>query len=194
MMEFFNLILKKGLSPNQFYLLYCIRENVSALNLNMHQELRTLQTDGWLEETTLTPKSTTLLQQVEGFFTVQKKKTSNQVMGKDYGQNIDAYLLLFPKMKLPSGKSARCDKRNMETAFKWFFENHQYSWETIMEATARYVDEYERKNFLYMQTSQYFVRKQLADKTWGSELANWCSIVESGEETQETNNFPDKVF
>jgi hypothetical protein len=199
MMEMFNLIVKQGMTPNQFYLLYCIRESVGSLHINMHQELRTLYEDGWLTpeagtgKPMLVPKAHSLLQQVESFFHVQKKKTSNQVMGKDYGDKIAEYLLLFPKIKLPSGKAARTDKRNCETAFKWFFENHEYSWEIILKATALYVDEFEKKNYLYMQTSQYFIRKQQADKTWGSEMANWCSAVESGDMSQTENHFSEKV-
>lgn len=201
LMEMFNMILKKELTPNQFYLMYCMKEGVSPLHINMHQELRTLQAEGWITgemkenrpEFTFEPKAISLLQQVEGFFHIQKKKTNNQVMGKDYGENIEQYLLLFPKIKLPSGKAARTDKRNCETAFKWFFENHQYSWETILKATAMYVDDYEKRNYMYMQTSQYFIRKQQPDKSWGSELANWCSAVESGDMADSGNHFSEKV-
>lgn len=201
-MEMFNLILQQKISPNQFYLLYCLRESISPISINLHLELRLLINDGWisggiinnLPQYKLEPKAHTLIQQVEGYFIVQKKKTANQVMGKNYGDNIDEYLLLFPKIKLPSGKPARTDKRNCETAFKWFFENHNYSWETIIKATARYVDDYEKRNYMYMQTSQYFIRKQQPDKSWGSELANWCSVVENGDdEDPKGNHFKEKV-
>jgi len=195
MMEMFNLIIAKNITPNQFYLLYCMRESVGSMHINIHQELRSLISDGWLTESkALTPKSITLLQQVEGFFNIQKKKTASQAMGQDYSANIEKYLMLFPKIKLPHGKPARSDKRNVETAFKWFFENNEYTWETILEATARYVDEYEKKNYLYMQTSQYFIRKQLADKTWGSELGNCCASVLNGDDAEEGPRFQEKVF
>ena len=200
MMEMFNLISKKELTPNQFYLLYCMKEGVSPLYINMHLELRVLipkwvtgSITGGQQNYELTPHAHTLIQQVESFFRVQKKKTASQIMGDEYGDNIGKYLLLFPKIKLPSGKAARTDKRNCETAFKWFFENHEYSWDTILKATGLYVDEYEKKNYLYMQTSQYFIRKQQPDKTWGSELANWCSAVESGDMSQAENHFSEKV-
>lgn len=163
----------------------------------MHQELRVLEMDCWVKNHDGTyvpePKAHSLLQQVESFFLIQKKKTANQVMGKDYGENIEKYLLLFPKIKLPSGKAARTDKRNCETAFKWFFENHEYSWEIILKATGLYVDEFEKKNYMFMQTSQYFIRKQQPDKTWGSELANWCAAVESGDSLQSENHFSERV-
>jgi hypothetical protein len=171
-----------------------MKEGIASLNINLHQELRTLENQEWLTaDKKLTPKAHSLLQQVESYFRVQKKKTTNQVLGKDYGDNIDKYLLLFPKMKLPSGKAARSDKRNCETAFKWFFENHKYSWEIILKASALYVDDYEKRNYMYMQTSQYFIRKQLADKTWGSELANWCSVIENGDMPESINHFTEKV-
>jgi hypothetical protein len=200
MMEMFNLIIQKGITPDQFYLLYCIREGIASVHINVHQALRELEFTKWIEPivpgelTKLSPKAITLLQQVESFFHVQKKKTAMQSMGNDYATNIEKYLLLFPKLKLPSGKPARSDKRNVETAFKWFFENHDYTWEIVLGATARYVDEYERKNYLYMQTSQYFIRKQQADKTWGSELGNCCASLLNGDDQDEGPRFEEKVF
>jgi hypothetical protein len=62
-----------------------------------------------------------------------------------------------------------------------------------LKATAAYVDEYERKNYMYMQTSQYFIRKQQSDKTWGSELANMCAVIESGDSLNDKNYFSENV-
>ncbi len=196
----FNMMLKKDVTPNEFYVLHCIKENTSSLSVNLHKELRSLVNKKLITEVhpdkglfTLTPGAHTLLQQVESFFMVHKKKTTNQVLGKDYQENIEKYLLLFPKIKLPSGKAARTDKNNCETAFKWFFQNHNYSWDTVLKATGLYIDEYERKNYMYMQTSQYFIRKQQPDKSWGSELANWCSIVENGGLSDDKSHFSEEV-
>ncbi len=192
MMEMFNIISSHNLTPNQFYLLYCMKENIQSVHINIHQELRALESTQWIVGSKLTQKADILLQQVESFFKVQKKKTTDQVLGDDYSKYIEDYLLLFPKIKLPSGKAARSDKNNIATAFKWFFENYSYSWEIILKASAYYVDEFEKKGYLYMQTSQYFIRKQQSDKSWGSELANWCSIMEGGgPEVQE--HFSEKV-
>ena len=187
----FNLMLKDQLTPNQFYVLYSIQENISPMHVNLHVELRVLESNNWvtLENNVaiLQPKSISLIQQIESFFRVQKKKTNMQLMGDEFTDNINNYLLLFPKIKLPSGKSARSDKKNVETAFRWFFENHSYSWKTILEATSRYIFEYQTKNYLYMQTAQYYIRKQQSDKTWGSQLANYCAAVEDGESAEETH-------
>lgn len=195
MMEMFNLILKQGLTPNQFYVLYCLQESITPLYINMHAELRALHLGGFIatEKLALQPKAITLLQQVGSYFRIQKKKTNSQLMGADSVENMEKYLLQFPKIKLPSGKPARADIRNIETCFKWFFENHSYSWETILEATSRYVHEYEAKGYKFMQTSQYFIRKQQSDKSWGSELANCCALVDSGQAEDEDKHFRENV-
>ncbi len=193
-MEMFNLITKEGLTPNQFYLLYSMRESISPSHINLHQELRMLSSNAWIsDENKLQPKSTLLVQQIEGFFKVQKKKTNSDLMGEGAIDNIDKYQSLFPRKKLPSGKVARSDKTNVENNFRWFFETHKYSWETILKATAHYVDEYEAKNYLYMRTSAYFIRKTELDKSIISDLADYCAIVESGDDLNQDTHFSDRV-
>ena len=196
LMEMYHLIISKKLTPNQFYLLYSMQENVQSLYINVEQELRTLVADKWVtEDNKLLPKAVTLIQQIEAFFKVQKKKTGVQLMGDDFSANIGKYQLLFPKKKLPSGKAARSAESNVETNFRWFFEKHQFDWETIIRATAMYVDEYERKSppYIYMRTSAYFIRKTELDKSIVSDLANYCEIVKSGEEPEKDTHFSDKV-
>jgi hypothetical protein len=56
-----------------------------------------------------------------------------------------------------------------------------------------YVDEYETKNYLYMRNSQYFIRKNNVDKTWDSELANYCELVLTGYTGEDSNHFSEKV-
>lgn len=197
-MQIFNLISIQNLTPNQFYLLYCIRENVQSIGLNLHQELRVLNIGGFIHQDqaqniTISEKGHLLLSEVESYFKVQKKKTSTAIMGSDFAQKLVEYNELFPKMKLPSGKLARAAVRNLETNFKWFFENHQYSWEIILKATAAYVDEFERKNWNYMRTSMYFIKKQDTDKSINSELADYCAMIESGGRVEPENHFSDKV-
>jgi hypothetical protein len=131
---------------------------------------------------------------VEAGFKKVKIASSTQVLGEAYVDNIQKYLELFPKGRLPSGKAARSDKKNIESNFKWFFQNYEYDWNTVLQATARYVDEFEKKNFLYMRNSQYFISKMSPDRTRESELANYCSAIKSGD-TDDTpsDHFKDHV-
>lgn len=169
-----------------------LRDQQVALHINPHAELRALQVDNWIDkDKILTPKAKLLLEQVECYFCVQKKKVS-KILGDDAETMMVTYLELFPKIKLPSGKQARADIKNVETAFQWFFANYKYSWETILEATLRYTDEFQLKGYLYMQTSQYFIRKQQSDKSWGSELANWCASIEAGPD-ESSKHFSESV-
>jgi hypothetical protein len=108
-------------------------------------------------------------------------------------EHIDRYLSVFPKGKLPSGKPARVNKKNLEESFKWFFKNYTYDWDTILRATFYYVETYEKTNYMYMKNSQYFIRKQNTDKSWDSELANYCEIIINGEDIDDSPHFTDKV-
>ena len=197
-MQIFNLISIQNLTPNQFYLLYCIRENVQSIGLNLHQELRALLNDGFIhqdqaEKITITEKGFLLLSEVESYFKVQKKKTSTAVLGPDFTEKLLQYNEMFPKIKLPSGKLARAAERNLETNFKWFFENYKYSWEIVLKATAAYVDEYERRNWNFMRTSMYFIKKQEKDHSITSDLADYCAMIQSGGSVDAPNHFSDKV-
>jgi len=190
--DVFNKILKEGLTPNQLYLLHCLRHSTSAIKINSYVELRTLP-DGYWEDSKPTDKAIALLDEIDGMFTAKSKESSKSDMGDDYLNNINKYKELFPKKKLPSGKLARSTMRNLETNFKWFFKNYDYSWDIILEATAKYVDEYEKNNYMYMQTSKYFICKTQPDKTKTSELADYCELVESGGELDQDHFFKENV-
>lgn len=190
--EVFNKILKEGLTPNQFYLMYCLKNSTSPIKINAYLELRTMD-DGFWHDSKTTEKTDLLIEEIELMFSSRYKETSAHGMGKDYLIEIQKYVELFPKRKLPSGKLARSTIRNLETNFKWFFQNYTYSWKTILDATARYVDEYENNNYLYMQTSKYFICKTQQDKSKTSELADYCELIESGGELEKDNHFKERV-
>ena len=193
--EIFNLLIKNNLSPNQLYILYCIKHKIKTNDfVNDALEVKRLQSTSWLgAELSLEEKSIVLLQDLDSFFKTTKKKTSTSVMGENFMDNIEIYLDIFPKFKLPSGKYARSDKKNLENNFKWFFESHSYTWDTILDATRKYVDEYEVNGFKYMRTSQYFIRKQGSDKTYDSELANYCDMLLNGGEDPTQTHFKERV-
>ena len=132
------------------------------------------------------------MEEIEGYFKKSKKKTSKDLMGDSFLDNIKVYNEIFPNKKLSSGKYARVNPKTLENAFRWFFEIYDYSWDVILQATNKYVDEYEIRRFEYMRTSQYFVRKQNTDKTWDSDLATYCDIILSGSE-EDTNYFKERV-
>ena len=190
-----KMLIRYELTPNQFYLLYGIRESITTPLINTSQELRTLKNNGWvLEDNRLSQKSTRVVKEIEGFFKRAQKKTDIAVMGNSYEDNITKYNDLWPKIKLPSNKAARSAKGNLKAPLRWFFENFEFTWEQVMKATAYYLDEKEKDSWNYCRTSQYFIRKQNTDKSWASELADYCQLIEDGGDSPQESHFTEKVF
>lgn len=185
-----SLTQETGLSPNELYLLWCIHNKTKPLNINAHTELRKLKNKDLIDfEGKLSPMAIEFLSKIQTQETPKTVVSSTDITD----EYVEKYVTLFPKGKLPSGKQARADRRNLKANFIWFFKNYKYDWDTILKATALYVDEYERKNYLYMRTSQYFISKMNPDKSRESELANYCAQIISGDYQDDTNHFSEKV-
>lgn len=200
-MIFFNQILEEKITPNQFYLLYAIQNQISTIHINPYHEVRTLVADEWLKDLTdakghkyeLQPKAVSLISKISSLFGIHILKSSNQLMGNDFEVNAEKYNNIFPRMKLGSNKAARAPLKEIIVAFRWFFENYEYDWDTVLAAASFYIEGEKQKGFKYTRTSKYFIRKQDTDKAWSSELASYCELVKNGEEFDEPK-FTDKVF
>lgn len=195
----FNHIAEAKLTPNEFYMLRCLKEGISPSNLNIHQEVRVLQTKEWIIFENigmykLTPKALSLITKIDSYFGVQLKKSNNGLMGEDFEANALKYNEIFPRMKLPSNKPARSPIKEIIAAFREFFKEHNYTWEVIHKAAAYYIEEEEKKGFRYTRTSRYFIRKQDQDKTWISDLAGYCELIASGEDADTKAVFKTKEF
>ena len=196
MEEIWNILNRYQLTANQFHLLWSIKEAVGTPHINVSLELRNLKNKGgWLlDNGNLSAKSLKLLKEIEGFMKVTRKKTSNAIMGQGFEGQMKAYNELWPKRRLSSGKAAKSAISNLEPAFRWFFENHEFTWDQIMAATAYYLDDRENNDWEYTRTSQYFIRKQGTDKSWQSELADICQLIEDGGDVPDAPHFTEKVF
>ena len=181
MEEIFNKLTKEDLTPNSFYVLYCIKNNTKPNNfVNSSLAVTKLKQEGWLEENLqLTSKSIIFTTEIDGYFKKAKKKTTKDLLGNNFADNIQKYVEIFPNRKLSSGKYARVNPKNLENSFRWFFENYEYDWDMIFKATKKYIYDYSLKNYEYMRTSQYFIRKQNNDKTYDSELADYCNMIDN---------------
>ena len=188
MNEIFNKLIKEKLTPNSLYVLHCIKEklSVSKMLANSDLEIHRLLTDGWLnDKLQLTSKSLIFMEELGSYFKKSKKKTSKDLMGDSFDICIKTYNEIFPAKKLGSGKYARTNVKNLEAGFRWFFSTYEYDWKTIIEATKKYVEEYKMKNYEYMRTSQYFIRKQNTDKSFESDLATYCDMLNEGSSNEE---------
>jgi hypothetical protein len=187
MKEIFKKLADMGITPNAFYILDCVKEGiVPNTYVKASLEVTRLIRDNWLtQDLELTDKSVIFTTEIDGYFKRSKKKTSIDLLGHNFMQNIEAYVHIFPNKKLSSGKYARVPAKNLESGFRWFFETYDYDWETIFQATQKYVGEYESKNYEYMRTAQYFLRKQNVDKSWDSDLATYCEYLKDSPDDEQ---------
>jgi|TARA_R110002074_G_scaffold47610_4_gene122024 hypothetical protein len=140
----------------------------------------------------LTPKAKIFIAHLDNYFIKTKKKTNIQLMGKDFSEQINIYRETFPNKRLPSGKPARVNVKMLSESFRWFFETYEYEWADVIEATKMYVNEYRDAEYMYMQTSQYFICKQDKHKVKSSTLADYCDMIRDGIDTEE-RTFKEKV-
>ena len=83
-------------------------------------------------------------------------------MGNDFSANINTYVMLFPKGKLPSGKPARVNEKTLIDCFRWFFETYDYTWDQVYAATRKYLNEYEIKENNCIQKTRQINRLETA--------------------------------
>jgi len=201
MWELLQKILEYRISPDACLFLFSVKEKVQSSFIDsgkcieqlIDAEFITYQLDDGIKHITITEKGMAFIYLLDNYFTKAKKKTNIQLMGKDFVKHIDAYRELFPKGKLPSGLPARNNTKALGESFRWFFETFDYTWEEIHKATKMYVDEYRANDYLYMQTSQYFIAKQDKNKVKKSTLADYCDMVRDGITTEEPKHFKEKV-
>ena len=193
--EIFNKLIKEKLTPNSLFVLHCIKNklSVSKTLANSDLEVWRLISEDWLNANLqLTSKSLIFMEELSSYFRKSKKKTSKDLMGDDFDNKIKLYNSLFPAKKLGSGKYARTNVKTLEASFRWFFDTYDYDWHTILLATKKYVFEYKMKNYEYMRTSQYFIRKQNTDKSFESDLATYCDMLNEVD-SNEQDIFRDKI-
>lgn len=149
--------------------------------MNIHLEMRLLIGEEWLiegSEYSLAEKAKDLLEELE------KPKTVAVKSDPLFDENCLRYNMLFPKITLGSKKPARTHIKTVTEALRWFIDNYEYTWDVILGATDLYLQQEERSGWKYTRTSQYFIRKQNnGDKTFSSDLANYCELFLGGEET-----------
>ncbi len=195
MWEFFQIITKSGMTPNECLSLFAVHMKITphyGNNVNALLDKGLIEFNDSKNHYVITADAKDIMTELDNYFLKAKKKTDIQLLGKDFVSLIKDYREIFPAKKLPSGKPARNNVKALGTAFRWFFETYSYDWATIYKATKMYVNEYRDKDYLYMQTSQYFISKQDKHKVKHSTLADYCDMILEGIETED-EHFKEKV-
>lgn len=90
-------------------------------------------------------------------------------------ENLKFFNELWPEGKLSTGKYGKCSESELISSFTWFFKTHPTftDWNIIMKAASTYTAERAADNWNYTRRSKYFVRKQMPDKSWTSDLSEY---------------------
>ena len=174
-------------------MLYGIKKSLSLPLPNDKDEVIQLKTIGMIDaDGSISIKGKKVIARFENYFIKAKKRTNIQLMGKKFVDRLNEYREVFPPGKIPSGKPARVNIKTLENSFRWFFENYDFSWDEVIDATKMYVNEYRDKEYMYMKTSQYFIAKEGKNKVKSSDLADYCDMIRDGVEPED-NHFKEKV-
>jgi hypothetical protein len=127
----------------------------------------------------LTEKALTILDELETYIVKTKKKVASEVLGTDMNERINEYRNIWPSKRLPSGELARQSVNELKDKFVWFFKTYpEYDWDLVLDATDYYNEVFKRKNYLYMATSSYFIKKtNPVTKETMSKLADYCQQI-----------------
>lgn len=175
MKDLFQLLKDLQLSPNGYYILYCI-DNQCDLDLpvNHATEVTKLELGGFLEDGVMTSKAKKALIQCE----LKQIRNLDRIkvdLDENFRNNIEVYRKKFP---ITGGR--RTSSKELTERFKWFFKtNPQFTWEMVQKATDQYMQTY--ADSPYCRTAGYFVKKGFGS-TVISDLASWCEALKDQEE------------
>jgi hypothetical protein len=113
----------------------------------------------------LTEKGKSFLEKVLPLMEVAEEEKITEAAIKQLCQD---YLMLFPKIKLPSGKYARVSSVEIEKKMKAWLRTYgpmfkkeglKITGEHILTATKNYITRYAKDGYKFMVTSSYFIQK-----------------------------------
>ena len=160
------------------YILDCCHSKIRPNNIvQIDAEYSICQAKGFIDDKGgLTPLGLKVLNEWETYLVKRKKKIAEDVLGPDVLERVKEYREAWPAKRLPSGELARQSVNELKDKFIWFFKTYpEYDWDLVLDATDYYNIVYERKNYQYMVTSSYFIKKtNPVTKETTSKLADYC--------------------
>lgn len=178
MKDLFLLLKKYNLTPNGHYLLYCLEHNCALdLPIAHSTESHKLKLQGFLDDqSNLTPLAKTVLTELsKDYFSKQKPPKVNA--STDFKDNLLKYRELFPNTR-DTGRPVKNSMAELEQRMLWFIKTYpQYGWDTILDATARYITSM-AGDYRYCMTSAYFIKKSDKSGNWVCNLATWCESLD----------------
>ena len=170
----FNLLRKKGLTPNQYCVLWYTSRKIHCNQLpDPGAEQKRLQQIGFLDENyALTETGQEVLKDLESVFRKTKPAAPSQILGAGYSDEIKKYREKFPAHK-------KGDQESVTTKLaKLFAEHPEITWDTVHEATDLYLSEQNEEK--YIMKAGNFIEKD-GVKT----LLGYCERILEGENAED---------
>lgn len=159
---------RSNLSPNQYFLLFCLKNGIKPITESA-EDIRILETKGYLGPNKhILPKYGEVFADPE----MEEKALTN---------NAVRFSRIFPPMILPSGAHSRGHLNVIKPKLKAFIDVYNFDWETIFQAAENYVTRFKQKNYNYMRNCPNFV----FNKDGESLLSLECEVVEHAKQIEE---------
>lgn len=176
-----SILIKYNISPNQLYFLDSCRHKIKPASIiNTDAEALICRQKGYIDENNnLSLLALRILEEYETYLVKTKKKIATEVLGEDFNEKIKEYREIWPSKRLPSGELARQSTQELKDKFVWFFKTYpEYDWDLVLDATDYYNEVFSKKNYMYMATSSYFIKKtNTTTKEVSSKLADYCQEI-----------------
>lgn len=188
MRKLYNSLGKHELTPNEFYVLWCLEHKKECTLSDTPAILDRLKSKGHVKEGKLDKKISKLVERLDMMFSDDPAKRMS--LTTSYSDNIIKYQEMWPKGKVGvNNRRLWTSAKNIEAAFKWFFNHYNYDWELVLRATEFYLNQEDDKGYPFTRTSKYFIRKMDPGMGSNSELADYCELILDGETEEKVQHF-----
>lgn len=179
--QMWSTLIKWNVSPNEVYFIECCKYKIKPTSIITEEtEYQScIEKNLISSERELTPLGEVVFKEFNTILIKTKKTITKEVLGEDFMKNVTEYREMWPSKRLPHGELGRQSTEELKTKFVWFFKTYpQYDWDTVLDAAFYYAAICKRRNYQYMTTSSYFIKKtNPTTKETTSKLADHCEEI-----------------
>lgn len=177
MKELIEKVFSTDLTPNQYFLLYCLRNGINVeFNFNPTIERKNLKSKGYITDSgSLTNKCDLFDDPLDLIF-----HASIEIEEKILNDRAIEMMQIFPIMRLKYGGYARGSLKAVKDRLRTFLSIYTYDWDLVLKAARNYVKHWEENSFKFMKSCPNFVYAE-GDST----LSKECDIIEHNHQMQD---------
>lgn len=122
--------------------------------------------------------------------TVQLTNKANMLLGLDV-DTVDDFCIKFRQLFKPTANGMMGDEFTVKSRMEWFKRRYDFSNDTILLATVKYIESNRRDRFKYMMAADNFIAKPDPMGEPISKLAAYCESAntDEGSDSADDNGF-----